>query len=155
MGLGQAWGMLGIGLGYAWDRLGISLGQPWDKLGIGLRQALDRLGIGLGLAWDRLGIGIGQAQHKFGIGLGKAQGGVDLNMIGKQNSKQPKPNLNLAFPELDLKVANLVLHIHVKNENDPWCGKSQISQLLLDQNSKSRTVLKFSEPADFQTDLTF
>ena len=41
--------------------------------------------------------------------------------------------------------------IHVKNENDPWCVLAPISQLLHCQNSKSRTVLKSSEPADFKT----
>ena len=39
----------------------------------------------------------------------------------------------------------------MKNENDPWCLKPQLSQLLLDQSSKSRTVLKSWEPADFKT----
>ena len=46
-------------------------------------------------------------------------------------------------------------HIHVKNENDPWCVLASISQLLPGQNWKSRTVLKSCEPADFKTDLTF
>ena len=53
-----------------------------------------------------------------------------------------------------LKLANC-LHIHVKNENDPWCLQPQFSQLLFGQISKVRTVLKSSEPADFRTDLTF
>ena len=50
-----------------------------------------------------------------------------------------------------LKLDNFV-HIHVKNEKDPWCILTPISLLLIVQNSKSRTVLKSSEPADFKTD---
>ena len=38
---------------------------------------------------------------------------------------------------------------------NPGVVLAPISPLLLGQNSKSRTVLKISEPADFKTDLTF
>ena len=62
--------------------------------------------------------------------------------------KGPKQWLQL------LKLDNFV-HIHVKNENDPWCVLTSIYQLLLDQNWKSRTVLKSSGQADFKTDLPF
>ena len=39
--------------------------------------------------------------------------------------------------------------------NDPWCVLAPISQLLLDQKSKSRSVSESSELVDFKTDLTF
>ena len=44
---------------------------------------------------------------------------------------------------------------NVKTENNPWCVLTPISQLLLGQNWKSRTVLKSSEREDFKTDLPF
>ena len=50
---------------------------------------------------------------------------------------------------------DLKLPKSVKTENDPWCILTPISQLLLGQNWKSRTVLKSSERADFKTDLPF
>ena len=50
---------------------------------------------------------------------------------------------------------DLKWHENVKTENDPWCVLTPISQLLLGQNWKSRTVLKSSEQADFKTDLPF
>ena len=53
-----------------------------------------------------------------------------------------------------LKLNNL-LHIHVKNKNDPWYVLAPISQLLLGQKSKVRTVLKSWQRALFKTDLTF
>ena len=37
---------------------------------------------------------------------------------------------------------DLKLYKSVKTENDPWCLQPQISQLLLGQKSKVRTVLK-------------
>ena len=57
--------------------------------------------------------------------------------------------------QLQLLKLHNSLHIHVKNENDPWCLLPQFSQLLLGQISKVRSVLKSLEPADFKTDLTF
>ena len=44
---------------------------------------------------------------------------------------------------------------NVKTENDPWCVLAPISQLLLDQKSKLRTVLKSLEHVLFKPDLTF
>ena len=42
-----------------------------------------------------------------------------------------------------------------ENWNDPWYVLTPISQLIVGQNKKSRTVLKSSGQADFKTDLTF
>ena len=56
-----------------------------------------------------------------------------------------------------LKLDNFS-YLHAKKwkfGNDPWCVLTPISQLLLGQNSKSRTVLKSSGRADFKTDLPF
>ena len=47
------------------------------------------------------------------------------------------------------------LHIHVKNENDPWCLLPQFSQLPIGQMSKVRSVLKSACSQLFKTALTF
>ena len=66
-------------------------------------------------------------------------------------------NWGFESPEewLHLLKLNNLLHIHVKNKNDPWYVLAPISQLLLGQKSKVRTVLKSWQRALFKTDLTF
>ena len=66
-------------------------------------------------------------------------------------------NWGFESPEewLQLLKLNNLLHIHVKNKNDPWYVLAPISQLLLGQKSKVRTVLKSWQWALFKTDLTF
>ena len=66
-------------------------------------------------------------------------------------------NWGFESPEEWSNLLNLYnfLQKNVKTENDPWCVLTPISQLLLGQNWKSRTVLKSSEQADFKTDLPF
>ena len=54
-----------------------------------------------------------------------------------------KNDLKKFFVEIPQKNT-LKLPESVKTENDPWCVLTPISQLLLGQNSKSRTVLKSS-----------
>ena len=47
------------------------------------------------------------------------------------------------------KITKVLIFENSETENVPWCVPPPISQPLCDQNSKSRTVLKSSEPADF------
>ena len=54
---------------------------------------------------------------------------------------------------LQMLTLNNLLHIHVKNNNDPWYVLAPISQLLLGQKSKVRTILKSWHWALFKTDL--
>ena len=69
-------------------------------------------------------------------------------------------NLGFESPEEWSKLLKLdnFLYIHAKKwkiGNDPRCVLTSLSQLLLGQNWKSRTVLKSSGQADFKTDLPF
>ena len=54
------------------------------------------------------------------------------------------------YLENDLKLLE-----NVKTAKDPWCVLAPISQLLLGQKSKVRTLLKSWERVLFKTDLTF
>ena len=55
-----------------WGSVGEVLRKFWGRIGEEIEKGCETVGEGLGLIWGR----------------------VYLNMIGKQNSKQPKPNLN-------------------------------------------------------------
>ena len=59
----------------------------------------------------------------------------------------------LIGPEITITQKNY-LKLH-ETENDPKCLQLKLSQLLLGQKSKVRTVLKSLEQADFKPDLTF
>ena len=82
---------------------------------------------------------------------------ICVGYITDSNARCKMSNWGLEILEEQLRLLKRhnYVHIHLKNEDDPWCLLLQFSQLLLGRISKVRSVLKSLEPADFKTDLTF